>query len=795
MKRTTLILPAALIVLNFCAQNVRAAASSADVFAAPARGFTSSAPARNWQQGLLTGNGTIGAIVMGQPHDETLYLSHASLFLPKDDVNTKPGMASKLEEVRKTALEGNFGKVGSMVNAIHSESIKVPRDPFIGALELHVKQPESQVSRYQRAVDFMTAETVVSVAEGQGSYQRRAFASRADDVLVLRVAGSGKQTAEFSFSGLPATSDKDKAMVADAVKSSGQGVKDGLLYFRTLFAHTNRYNPNIGYEAVGRVIAKGGTRTETATGISIVDANEILLIVKINPLHKSAKVETKFAALQQKLSALPPDYAKLLARHAKIHGDLMGRVSFSLDAPKEDRAKPSEQLNKDSQQMDAPLAKIERAFDAGRYNIICSTGFYPPNLQGLWSASWLAPWSGSFTTNGNLPTAVAFLLMGNTPELMQSYFRYYDERWEGFRENAQNFYGMRGFHVPPQLTLSPLETDFNSGYPHCFCHSGAPWALEFYYDYFRCTGDRKFLAQRAYPLMKEACAFFEDFLTVTDTNGKLVFVPSYSPENAPGGEKKIPSAINATMDIAAAKQLLGNTIAAAKLLGRDAELQKKWTALVAKMPAYEIAPDGSFREWLWPGLEESNRHRHVSQLYALYDGMPAEIVGNPALVTAVAHTISERMKFRNEVRCGMAFGAVHLGLSAEHIGNAEQATEIINMLAKNFWADGMASYHDWGNLFNMDISGGFPCLCANALVYADPGRIRFFPARPGQWKSGSIKGLRLRGGIVVRELTWDGARAKAVLVSDTDQSIIVELPDGKANPLHLRAGTAARVEL
>jgi len=89
-----------------------------DPFAAPQRGFTSSAPARNWQQGLLTGNGTIGAIVMGQPHDETFYLSHASLFLPKDDVNTKPDMASKLEEVRKAGWmelrqDGQHGERGS----------------------------------------------------------------------------------------------------------------------------------------------------------------------------------------------------------------------------------------------------------------------------------------------------------------------------------------------------------------------------------------------------------------------------------------------------------------------------------------------------------------------------------------------------------------------------------------------------------------------------------------------------------------------------------------------------------
>jgi len=163
----------------------------------------------------------------------------------------------------------------------------------------------------------MTAETLVSVADGQGTFQRRAFASRADDVFVLRIAGSGKQTAEISFAALPATSEKDQKMIDEEVKSTNrvamvfhdakptnQRVKSGLLFFSTLFAHENRYNPNIGYEAVGKVIAKGGECTERAGGISITDADEILVLVKIQPLLKAAKVEANVTAVTQKLNAL-----------------------------------------------------------------------------------------------------------------------------------------------------------------------------------------------------------------------------------------------------------------------------------------------------------------------------------------------------------------------------------------------------------------------------------------------------------------------------------------------------------
>ncbi|MEI8235273.1 MAG: glycoside hydrolase N-terminal domain-containing protein [Verrucomicrobiota bacterium] len=57
------------------------AATGEDYFAAPARGFVSSRSAGNdWEKSLLTGNGTMGVMVPGDPFDETLYLSHAALF-------------------------------------------------------------------------------------------------------------------------------------------------------------------------------------------------------------------------------------------------------------------------------------------------------------------------------------------------------------------------------------------------------------------------------------------------------------------------------------------------------------------------------------------------------------------------------------------------------------------------------------------------------------------------------------------------------------------------------------------
>jgi len=44
--------------------------------AVPERGFISSEQAETWEQGLLTGNGTIGASVLSRPIDEIVVFSH-----------------------------------------------------------------------------------------------------------------------------------------------------------------------------------------------------------------------------------------------------------------------------------------------------------------------------------------------------------------------------------------------------------------------------------------------------------------------------------------------------------------------------------------------------------------------------------------------------------------------------------------------------------------------------------------------------------------------------------------------
>ena len=155
------------------------APAASDERTVPVRGFTSAEPAANWQHGLLTGNGTMGAVVMGEPFDETIHLTHAALYLPQPTSPHYIDMASRLPEIRRLCLAGDYAAAGNLIDVIRKD-YPDQRDPFLCAFDLHVKQQgdAGKVTRYRRTVDFMTGEASVDVAGGErGRLRRSVFVS------------------------------------------------------------------------------------------------------------------------------------------------------------------------------------------------------------------------------------------------------------------------------------------------------------------------------------------------------------------------------------------------------------------------------------------------------------------------------------------------------------------------------------------------------------------------------------------------------------------------------------------
>jgi len=759
-------------------------------FLQPKRGFTSWQPAENWEQSLLTGNGTMGAMVTGQPYDETIILSHAALYLPQKRSGKVYEQKSQLAAIKKMLLAGKYAEAGTLTETMRKEQgFDDIRDPFIPAFDLKIEQSPKNIIKYQRSVNFETGEAIVDWQDEDGTYQRKVFASRTDSVVVVSIKGTTKLNCVINFAQRPVAYDQ-WTFVKDGIKEMKAGAEEDYLSFSSEFNH--KYPKGLtGYTGLGKLIQKGGSHQLQNGRLLIKDADEITILIKIKPAY--AGISTLIPQLKSDLTAIAnKNYQELIQQHSAVHGALFSKVKLDLEGSAAERNLSSEALIQLGNHQNSKVL-IERTFDAGRYNILSATGSLPPNLQGLWSGTWTAPWSSGFTVDGNLPTAISILMPGNMPELMKGYFDYHEKQMDDYRQEAKQLYGTRGIHIPVQITTRGVETDFGAIWCLTYWTGGAGWTANFFNDYYLYTGDKKFLQEHAYPFMKEAALFYEDFLK-TGADGKLLFNPSYSPENNPKGIEA-QATINATMDVMIAKQLLNNCIAAAKTLHTDPGKIKLWQNMLSKMPAYEINKEGALREWIWPGLEDNYSHRHASQLYDLYDGVSLDFQHNPALAKAAGVLLDKKMDFRKAEGGGeMAFGLVQLGSAAAHLGDAAKAGQLLNWLASTYWSKGMGSYHNVKSMFNTDISGGLPYLVTQLLCYAERDEIHVLPALPESWTKGKIEGLLLRGQITVNKLEWNGQEAVITLRSPVSQSLKVSVGTSVVK-IELKAGKTQTFKL
>ncbi len=761
------------IVLSLTIVPVPSTAQTARKLPVPERGFISSQPAETWEQGLICGNGTIGASVLSHPLDETVLFSHERLFLPERAPLMPPNTAPRLFEIRRLIQRGLYQQATQLAFDISDqEGFRYP-DPFVPAFELGIRMnTDMHVTDYARSLDFQTGEATVHWAGTRGVYERTLFVSRADGVAVLKITGPGRGSVNCRIELRPR--DPDHARFRRNIRDLSVTADESFLVYRHDFA--NAYPGSIhSLEGVARVILRNGSSAREGSALVITGADEVLVFIDIELLYDPDR--SRIEEMKAALSGLPADYENLLRRHEAIHGELFNRMRLDLGGGR-DHQMTTEELIAKSTDAHPSEALIEKLFDAGRYNIISCTGELPPTLQGVWAGTWDPPWASDFTQNGNVPSAIASMLMGNMPELMLAYTSYIESIVPYLEINARRIFGARGIVLPSRSSTNGFNNAFAPRFAGAYWVGGAAWAAHFFYDYYLYTGDRTFLAEHALPFMESAALFFEDYL-IEGPDGRYIFIPTSSPENSPSNTRS-QSTLNATMSVAAAKELLGNLISASRELGTNREKIALWQGMLEKMPEYLINDDGAVKEWLTPELEDNYNHRHSSQLYALFDGMPEEIARSPELQAAFRRVIElklDRHWSDWERRGGyMSFGLVQVGQAAASLGDADLAWRSLVPLINRYWFHNLASTHNYRSLFNMDISGGMPAVLIKMLVASEPGEILLLPALPEAWPSGTIEGVLCRGAVEIKKLRWENDTIVVTLVSSRQQQITLRVP-------------------
>ena len=374
------------VILIFQVFTGSGSAIKSETLKVPERGFVSSKPAVTWEEGLISGNGTIGINILSRPLDETVIFTHERLFLPQGSPTVPPDNSHMLFEIRSLIDRGLYKQATELAfNLSGQESFMYP-DPFVPAFDLNLKMKSAgDIEDYMRSVDFQTGEATVHWSDSRGVFERKMFVSRADGMAVLLVTGP-KGTLNFELAVNPRKpSDKLDARTISRsyqvfeshVSDIKRTVEDNSLTYRNSF--TKAYPGSIhALEGVARVILNDGKISAGRESLEIRDASEVLILIDLEVIYDPSK--SVAGMMKNHMATLPADYQILLQRHALIHGGLFNRMKLDLGGGSEHHL-TTEELMEKSTNDNLSRALLEKEFDAGRYNIISSVGELPPTLQ------------------------------------------------------------------------------------------------------------------------------------------------------------------------------------------------------------------------------------------------------------------------------------------------------------------------------------------------------------------------------------------------------------------------------
>ena len=719
-------------------------------------------PAKDWNEALPLGNGKLGVMVFGNTSNERIQLNDDSLWPADLNWEEPSGTKKDLNAIRQLLFKGENDKADALYVEKFSNKTVVRSHQTLGDLFLDFKH--QNITDYRRELNISNATSSVTYKSNGEKITEKVFVSNPNNVIVVELAS------EAGFNGkIRLTRPKDMGFETATTAVNNQLlIMNGEVTQRggTFDSKPAPILNGVKFETRLKAVNENGKILYGDAFLELQNVKNITLYIVSNSSYYYQDYQQQNEIDLNTIESTSLEAIK--SRHVKDYKKLFDRVQLKLKSSDLDSLTTTERLARVKKEgTDIGLETL--LFQFGRYLLISSSreGTNPANLQGLWNPHIKAPWNSDYHLNINLQMNYWLANLTNLDELNAPLFDYIDKLVENGKVTAKKNFGSNGTFIPHASDLW-ASTWLRAPTAYWGCSVGAGgWLMQHYWQHYLFTKDISFLQKRAFPAMEEVAKFYSDWIIEDPRDGSLISAPSTSPENRFYNKegKPVSSTLGTAMDQQIIAEVFDNYIKASAVLGKVNPFLEKIKEQRKKLrKGFVIDENGRILEWDRPYKETEPGHRHMSHLYGFHPGNSICVDKTPGIFNAVKETLKYRLENGG---AGTGWSRAWLINCSARLLDGEMAYEHIQLLLKKSMFNNLFDAHP---PFQIDGNFGYTAGVIEMLLQShEENVIRLLPALPNKWKTGSITGIKARGGITV-DLFWENNQLKRAIFNSTQNS-------------------------